>query len=71
MSSLSSTDRLQMNIVWSWLPPAEAVKDPEMVFTTNEHGYSLKTFYEKVEYAGPVLVIIRTMSNEVRSLTIL
>lgn len=56
---------MQQLKVWTWIPPAEAVKEPELVFTTNEHGYSLKTFYEKVENCGPVLIIIRTINNDV------
>ena len=55
----------QLLTVWSWLPPAEGVKEPMRVFTTNEHGYSLKTLYEKVEEYGPSLIVIRTVDNDV------
>jgi len=42
-----------------------SVMDPKLIFTTNEHGYSLKTFYEKVEKCGPVLIVIKTIENDV------
>lgn len=55
----------QLLTLWSWLPPAEGVKEPLRVFTTNEHGYSLKTLYEKVEEYGPTLIVLRTVDNDV------
>ncbi|XP_067950092.1 GTPase-activating protein skywalker-like isoform X2 [Watersipora subatra] len=58
-------NKLQQLKVWSWLPPAEAVKEPELAFTTNEDGYSLKTLYDKVENCGPTLLVIRTIGNDV------
>jgi len=55
----------QLLTLWSWLPPAEGVKEPLRVFTTNEHGYSLKTLYEKVEEYGPTLIVLRTVDNDI------
>ncbi|XP_069104836.1 GTPase-activating protein skywalker-like [Argopecten irradians] len=52
-------------IVWSWLPPRFAVCQPELLYTSEEHGTSLMTLYTRVEDYQPTLIVIKTTNNEV------
>lgn len=38
---------------------------PVLLYTTEEHGCSLTTFYHRVEQHEPTLLIIKTCNNEV------
>ena len=40
---------------------------PVLLYTTEEHGCSLTTFYIRVEHHEPTLLMIKTLNNEVSS----
>ena len=44
---------------------------PVLLYTTEEHGCSLTTFFIRVEQHEPTLLMIKTCNNEVSRLSIL
>ncbi|EZA49206.1 TBC1 domain family member 24 isoform X2 [Ooceraea biroi] len=51
--------------LWSWLPMRITMYQPILLYTTEEHGCSLTTFYVRVEQHEPTLLMIKTCNNEV------
>ncbi|XP_034936893.1 GTPase-activating protein skywalker isoform X3 [Chelonus insularis] len=51
--------------LWSWLPVRITMYQPILLYTTEEHGCSLTTFYVRVEQHEPTLLMIKTCNNEV------
>uniref|UniRef100_A0A0K8STK2 TBC1 domain family member 24 n=2 Tax=Lygus hesperus TaxID=30085 RepID=A0A0K8STK2_LYGHE len=51
--------------LWSWLPVRITMYQPILLYTTEEHGCSLQTFYVRVEQHEPTLLLIKTNNNEV------
>lgn len=51
--------------LWSWLPVRITMYQPLLLYTTEEHGCSLTTFYVRVEHHEPTLLMIKTCNNEV------
>ncbi|XP_023314949.1 TBC1 domain family member 24 isoform X7 [Trichogramma pretiosum] len=51
--------------LWSWLPVRITMYQPVLLYTTEEHGCSLTTFYVRVEKYEPTLMMIKTCNNEV------
>ncbi|XP_044752748.1 GTPase-activating protein skywalker isoform X7 [Coccinella septempunctata] len=51
--------------LWSWLPVRITMYTPILLYTTEEHGCSLTTFYVRVEQHEPTLLLIKTCNNEV------
>ncbi|KAI5704760.1 hypothetical protein M8J76_000092 [Diaphorina citri] len=51
--------------LWSWLPVRITMYQPVLLYTTEEHGCSLTTFYYRVEQHEPTLLMIKTTNNEV------
>lgn len=51
--------------LWSWLPVRITMYQPMLLYTTEEHGCSLTTFYYRVEQHEPTLLMIKTCNNEV------
>ncbi|XP_073826590.1 GTPase-activating protein skywalker isoform X8 [Musca autumnalis] len=51
--------------LWSWLPVRITMYQPVLLYTTEEHGCSLTTFYVRVEQHEPTLMMIKTCNNEV------
>ncbi|XP_061379268.1 GTPase-activating protein skywalker isoform X2 [Danaus plexippus] len=51
--------------LWSWLPIRITMYQPVLLYTTEEHGCSLTTFYVRVEHHEPTLLMIKTCNNEV------
>ncbi|EFN82365.1 TBC1 domain family member 24 isoform X4 [Harpegnathos saltator] len=51
--------------LWSWLPARITMYQPVLLYTTEEHGCSLTTFYVRVEQHEPTLLMIKTCNNEV------
>jgi len=58
---------LQLYGIWQWLPVRIAMYEPQLIYTTDEHGCSLSTFFNKVEQYEPVLMIIKATTGEVIS----
>ncbi|XP_054281742.1 GTPase-activating protein skywalker isoform X3 [Macrosteles quadrilineatus] len=51
--------------LWSWLPVRITMYQPVLLYTTEEHGCSLTTFFVRVEHHEPTLLMIKTVNNEV------
>ncbi|XP_076065977.1 GTPase-activating protein skywalker isoform X2 [Oratosquilla oratoria] len=51
--------------VWGWLPMRMTMHQPVLVYTTEEHGCSLTTFYQRVEKHEPILLLVRTTNDHV------
>ncbi|XP_061708130.1 GTPase-activating protein skywalker isoform X1 [Cydia pomonella] len=61
----SSDLRQKLFTLWSWLPVRITMYQPVLLYTTEEHGCSLTTFYVRVEHHEPTLLMIKTCNNEV------
>ncbi|KAI8427471.1 hypothetical protein MSG28_002004 [Choristoneura fumiferana] len=61
----SSELRPKLFTLWSWLPVRITMYQPVLLYTTEEHGCSLTTFYVRVEHHEPTLLMIKTCNNEV------
>ncbi|KAL2750919.1 GTPase-activating protein skywalker isoform X1 [Vespula maculifrons] len=58
-------DMSDLFTLWSWLPMRITMYQPILLYTTEEHGCSLTTFYVRVEQHEPTLLMIKTCNNEV------
>ncbi|XP_064292233.1 GTPase-activating protein skywalker isoform X5 [Plodia interpunctella] len=58
-------DQSDLFTLWSWLPVRITMYQPVLLYTTEEHGCSLTTFYVRVEHHEPTLLMIKTCNNEV------
>ncbi|XP_063244568.1 GTPase-activating protein skywalker isoform X2 [Bacillus rossius redtenbacheri] len=58
-------DQQELLALWSWLPVRITMYQPILLYTTEEHGCSLTTFYLRVEMYEPTLLMIKTCSGEV------
>uniref|UniRef100_A0A1I8PVN1 TLDc domain-containing protein n=1 Tax=Stomoxys calcitrans TaxID=35570 RepID=A0A1I8PVN1_STOCA len=58
-------ERFNLFTLWSWLPVRITMYQPVLLYTTEEHGCSLTTFYVRVEQHEPTLMMIKTCNNEV------
>ncbi|XP_055613159.1 GTPase-activating protein skywalker-like isoform X4 [Uranotaenia lowii] len=59
------SSRASLFTLWSWLPVRITMYQPVLLYTTEEHGCSLTTFYVRVEQHEPTLLMIKTCNNEV------
>ncbi|KAI1896247.1 hypothetical protein AGOR_G00092840 [Albula goreensis] len=55
----------EMRDIWSWIPERFALCQPQLLFTTANHGCSLNRFYSHCEGHEPTLLIIKTTDAEV------
>ncbi|XP_046461837.1 GTPase-activating protein skywalker-like isoform X1 [Daphnia pulex] len=51
--------------VWSWLPVRITMYQPELLYTTEEHGCSMTTFFNRVEQHEPTILIVKTATEDV------
>ncbi|XP_026327119.1 TBC1 domain family member 24 isoform X6 [Hyposmocoma kahamanoa] len=58
-------DQSELFTLWSWLPVRITMYQPVLLYTTEEHGCSLTTFFVRVEHHEPTLLMIKTCNNEV------
>ncbi|XP_028262412.1 TBC1 domain family member 24-like [Parambassis ranga] len=61
----SVVTRTEMRVVWAWIPERFALFSPIRLFNTTEHGRSLASFYSHVEGHEPLVLIIKTVDEEV------
>lgn len=59
------TSNEMLYTIWSWLPARYAVCQPELLYTSEEHGTSLRTLYTRIENHQPTLILIKTTTDEV------
>ncbi|XP_063967175.1 GTPase-activating protein skywalker-like [Lytechinus pictus] len=55
----------QLHTLWSWVPSRFSIYQPRLVFTTQEHGFSLTTFFTRCEYCEPTILLIKTSDQEI------
>lgn len=55
----------QWQEIWGWLPTRITLQQPELIYTTAEHGTSLNTFFSRVDGEEPTLLLIKTTRNEI------
>ncbi|KAK5881104.1 hypothetical protein CesoFtcFv8_021947 [Champsocephalus esox] len=55
----------EMRDIWSWIPERFALCQPQLLFTTSNHGCSLNRFYQHCEGYEPTLLLIRTTDGDV------
>lgn len=55
----------QLQALWHWIPTRFSIYQPKLVFTSEEHGFSINTFYQRCEYCEPTILLIKTMENEI------
>ncbi|KAG7492064.1 hypothetical protein MATL_G00010540 [Megalops atlanticus] len=55
----------EMRDIWSWIPERFALCQPQLLFTTADHGCSLNRFYSHCEGFEPTLLLIKTTDGEV------
>ncbi|KAI1305988.1 TBC1 domain family member 24 [Halotydeus destructor] len=53
------------DIIWDWLPQRLIVKEPMVVFCTDEDGSSLRTFFSKCDSHDATILLLKTTSNEI------
>lgn len=51
--------------LWDNLPQRYALYSPTLLYTSDEHGFSLKTFYSRVEHHEPTVLLLRTVCGAV------
>ncbi|XP_036390410.1 TBC1 domain family member 24 [Megalops cyprinoides] len=54
----------EMRDIWSWIPERFALCQPQLLFTTADHGCSLNRFYSHCEGFEPTLLLIKTTDGE-------
>ncbi|XP_036362769.1 GTPase-activating protein skywalker-like isoform X2 [Octopus sinensis] len=52
-------------VIWSWLPARSAVCQPKLLYTSEEHGVSLRTLYVMTEEYEPTIIVIKTLTDEI------
>ncbi|XP_076008223.1 TBC1 domain family member 24 [Genypterus blacodes] len=55
----------EMRDIWSWIPERFALCQPQLLFTTSNHGCSLNRFYSHCEGYEPTLLLLRTTDGDV------
>eukprot|EP00088_Acartia_fossae_P055676 TRINITY_DN6464_c2_g1_i2.p1 TRINITY_DN6464_c2_g1~~TRINITY_DN6464_c2_g1_i2.p1 ORF type:complete len:522 (-),score=102.22 TRINITY_DN6464_c2_g1_i2:950-2515(-) len=55
----------QLQKLWHLLPERITMVKPKLVFSSNDHGTSLRTFYNKCEYYEPTLLFVRTKDGDI------
>ena len=56
----------QLITIWHWLPERMTMANPELIYSSNEHGISMTTFYQRTEQYEPTILVIKTTKSEVR-----
>lgn len=55
----------ELDQLWEWLPERVVVREPEVVFSTAEHGRSLQTFFGLAQHLEPTVLLVRTPQDHV------
>ncbi|XP_043971168.1 TBC1 domain family member 24-like isoform X2 [Gambusia affinis] len=55
----------EMRVIWAWIPERFALFNPVRLFHIAEHGRNLSSLYSRVEGHEPIVLIIKTMDEEV------
>jgi len=60
-----ATDFDTLLTLWSWLPVRITMYQPELLYTTEEHGCSMTTFFARVERHEPTIMIVKSTCGDV------
>ncbi|CAF1519274.1 unnamed protein product, partial [Didymodactylos carnosus] len=52
-------------ILWNWLPPRLSLSQPELLFTTQEHGCRLQTLLDKIDDIEYSIMIVKASNGEI------
>uniref|UniRef100_A0A3B5MBV1 TBC1 domain family member 24 n=1 Tax=Xiphophorus couchianus TaxID=32473 RepID=A0A3B5MBV1_9TELE len=63
--SSSVVTETEMRVIWAWIPERFALFNPVQLFHIAEHGRNLSSLYSRVEGHEPIVLIIKTMDEEV------
>ncbi|XP_014846665.1 PREDICTED: TBC1 domain family member 24-like [Poecilia mexicana] len=55
----------EMRVIWAWIPERFALFNPVRLFHIAEDGRDLSSLYKRVEGHEPIVLIIKTMDEEV------
>jgi len=58
-------DVRELLTVWAWLPVRVTMYQPELIYTSEEHGCSLTTFFSRVEQHEPTLMLLKVTTGEI------
>ncbi|KAK2857349.1 hypothetical protein Q7C36_005268 [Tachysurus vachellii] len=61
----SVVSEMEIRVVWAWIPERFALFSPERLYSTEEHGRNLASFYAHVEGHEPTVLLLRTVDEEV------
>ena len=61
----SIIDWFLLDTLWEWLPDRVAIQDPVIAFSTNIHGSSLRTFFDKTATYDSTVLLIKTTREEI------
>ncbi|KAK3575655.1 hypothetical protein QTP86_031628, partial [Hemibagrus guttatus] len=61
----SVVSETEMRVVWAWIPERFSLFIPERLYSTEEHGRNLTSFYAHVEGHEPTVLLLRTVDEEV------
>ncbi|XP_003744424.1 GTPase-activating protein skywalker [Galendromus occidentalis] len=61
----SIANQFQLEQLWSHLPDRYTVVKPYIVFTSNEHGTSLRNFFHMVDAVEPLVILVKTSEADV------
>ncbi|XP_046706204.1 TBC1 domain family member 24-like isoform X2 [Silurus meridionalis] len=56
---------MEMRVVWAWIPERFSLFRPERLYSTEEHGRDLTSFYKHVEVHEPTVLLLKTVDEEV------
>uniref|UniRef100_A0A3B3VNL5 TBC1 domain family member 24 n=1 Tax=Poecilia latipinna TaxID=48699 RepID=A0A3B3VNL5_9TELE len=63
--SSSVVTETEMRVIWAWIPERFALFNPVRLFHIAEDGRDLSSLYKRVEGHEPIVLIIKTMEEEV------
>ncbi|CAG0890677.1 unnamed protein product [Cyprideis torosa] len=55
----------QLLILWGWLPMRITMYQPHLLYTTDVHGCSLSTLYNKAQAYEPTILIVKTLDGDI------
>lgn len=55
----------QMNSLWSWLPVRVTTLEPNLVYSTDEHGSCLTAFFSRVDIWEPTILLVKANNDDV------
>nr|CAB3266835.1 TBC1 domain family member 24-like [Phallusia mammillata] len=54
-----------LSTLYCWIPETEALNKPKLLFSTENNGYNIQTFFSCIEEHEPTILLIKTLNDEV------